>query len=283
MVDKIIHEGLEAFKKLLEELLEGIASAAFHWLDIYMINPTDFGEYGFIGLMMEWIYRTSIGIGVMFFVYNMVKLIIQQMGGYNNRSWQEIVTKTVIGTLFASLAPFLLKDVLLKINNAWVEFIMSKGVKAGALADWVMIPGTANITLLLFALILAALFLALGIQYIIRLGELLIMLITAPLAAISVMNEDMNIWDVWWREACAVVFQQSFQITALWLVFNLILDGKEINDIILACGLMIMVLRGPTLLRKFLYSSGTGRMAVGAAGGVGKATMMRYASKKFIK
>jgi hypothetical protein len=50
-----------------------------------------------------------------------------------------------------------------------------------------------------------------------------------------------------------------------------------------ACGLMIIVLKGPGFLRKFLYSTGTGKTIMGAAGGAGKMAIYRFAATKMIK
>lgn len=272
----------EILQELIHPFVKYIADAAFAWLKIYMIQPTDFDKYGFIGDMHKWIFGISITLGILFLVYNMTKLLTQKMGGYNNRSGSEVIVKTVLGTIFASLSPFILNNVLLTINNAWVQFILDQGINVDTLTKFVSFPPTTNVVVMVAGLILTIMFLLLAIQYIVRLGEIMILFILAPLAALTFINEDMNIWPVWWREAVSVVFQQSFQITVLWLIFNLLGGAKSLNDYILAIALMVIVLKGPSVLRKFIYSTGTGRMAVGAAGGVGKAAMFRYAATKMI-
>jgi hypothetical protein len=282
-VRKMFKSPIEYLQELIHDLCKSFADAAFHWIEIYMIKPTDFTKYGFIGDMYKWIFTISASLGALFLVFNLVKLLAQGMGGYANRSTEEVVSKAIMGTVFASLSPFILQDVLLKINNAWVSFILDRGINVDTFAKFVAFPLTASLSIMFAGFILAVMFLILSIQYIVRLGELMILFITAPLAAITSVNEDMNIWPVWWREAVAVVFQQAFQITILWLIFNLLGGAKNLNDYILAIALMVIVLKGPAVLRKFIYSSGTGRMAVGAAGGVGKAAMYRYAATKMIK
>lgn len=274
---------IEWLKELIHDLVKEFADAAFSWLKIYMINPTDFEKYGFVGELYNWVFTISISIGIMFFIYNLFKVLIQQMGGYSQRGTSEILVKAITGTLLGIFAPFILKEVLLKLNNVWVEFIISKGINVDTLAKMITYPDTAGMALVITALVLAIMFLILAIQYIIRTGELMVLFLFSSLAAVTSTNEDMNIWNVWWREAVAVVFQQSFQITILWLIFNQIAGGKELKDYILACGLMVIVIKGPGFLRKFLYSTGTGKMAVGATGGAGKMAIYKYAATKMIK
>ncbi|MCU6603825.1 hypothetical protein OCO53_25630 [Peribacillus frigoritolerans] len=278
----MLKSGIEILQEIIHAYVKIMADAAFSWLKIYLMEPTDFEKYGFIGEMHKWIFGLSTALGILFFVYNMTKLLTQKMGGFHNRSGSEIVVKTIMGTIFATFSPFLLNEVLLKVNNAWVNFIISKGINVDTFAKFVTFPVTTNIAIMSAAFLLAIMFLILAIQYIVRLGELMILFLLAPIAAMTATNEDLNIWPIWWREAVAVVFQQSFQITTLWLIFNLLGGAKTLNDYILALALMVIVLKGPSVLRKFIYSSGSGRMAVGAAGGVAKATLFRYAATKMI-
>lgn len=273
---------IEKLKEMIHELIKDFADAAFNWLKIYMMEPTDFKKYGFIADMHEWILTISITMGIMFLSFNLLKLMVQKMGGYSQRSGSEIFTKSIMGTIFASFSPFIV-SLLLTVNNLFVSGIISKGIDVDTFAKFVTFPGTANMSLMVAGIVLTGMFLVLAMQYIVRLGELMVLWLMAPFAAITSANEDMNIWPVWWRETIAVVFQQSLQMLLIWLIFNLMGGASSLNDIILAIALMVIVLKGPALFRKFVYSTGTGRMVVGAAGGVGKAAMFRYAATKMVK
>jgi hypothetical protein len=275
---------IETLKELIKELVNDIINAAFSWLKVFMIKPTDFKQYVFIEQMHNWVWGISISVAIMFLTANLLKIMIQKMGGYSQRSISEIVTKTIIGVLLGIFAPFLLQEVLLRINNTWVEFVVSRGINVNTLTKVVIIdPQVAGIGLCLTMLLWAVLLLILAFQYIIRLGELMVLYLFSSIAAITHGNEDMNIWTIWWREAIAVVFQQSVQITVLWVVFNQITAGTNINDYMLACGLMIVLLMIPSFLRKFIYSSGSGRLVTSAAGGAGRMAIYKYAANKVIR
>jgi hypothetical protein len=275
---------VEWLVKAITDLASECANAAFSWLQIYMIEPVDFSKYGFIGDLFNTVFTLSVTAGGLFFVYNLIKIIVQQAGGYSSRSTSEVVVKAILGTVLGVLCPFLMKDVLITISNAIVQMFVSKGVTVTALTGMVALtdPTGASLGVALGVLFLALLFLILAIQYIMRLGEIMVLFAYSPICAMSSMNEDMNAWSIWWREAFATVFTQPFQISILWVIINQITTGMQFKDIILSIGLMIIVLKGPGFLRKFLYSSGAGRTIVSAAGGAGKMAILRFAAGKVI-
>ncbi|GAA3327079.1 hypothetical protein GCM10020331_065610 [Ectobacillus funiculus] len=131
---------------------------------------------------------------------------------------------------------------------------------------------------------MALLFLLLAIQYIIRTAELLIILIMSPLAAWSIMNEDLNIWSIWWREAISIVFTQSFQIMVIWLAFNNIGDAKGLQDFIVGFGFLAFCLMSPTFfLRKFFCTrQEPGEPRQGLQAGQGNLCCSAMSRKKFV-
>lgn len=274
---------IEWLKELLISMIKESADAAFHWLKIFMLKPSDWDNFAYGNQLYNWILGASISLGILFFIYNLMKLQIQKMGGFSGRSISEITVKSIFGTLLALFSPFIFNDVLLKLNNVWVNFILDKGINVDTLADLFTVPATAGITVCLVALILAILFLILSIQYIIRTGELLALFILSALAAVTIVNEEMNIYPIWFRESISTIFQQAFQISILWVIFNSLADGKTLNDYIMSCSLCAILIIGPGFLRRFLYSTGSGKMLVNAAGGASKMAMIKFAASKFTK
>jgi hypothetical protein len=274
---------IEWIQEMITQLVKEFADAAFSWLKVFMIEPTDFDKYGAVKDVYDTVFAISVTLGSLFFVFNLIKIVVQQMGGYSNRSISEVTVKAVLGMVLGFLSPFLMKEVLLKVNNLIVEMFVAKGITVKTLSALVLLPSNASLAATLGTLFLVGIFLIMAIQYMIRLGEIMVLYIYSPLAAISSVNEDMNAWSIWWREAFATVFTQSFQMSILWLVINQLAGGQQLKDIILACGLMIIVLMGPGFLRKFLYSSGAGKTIMGAAGGAGKMAIYKFAATKMIK
>lgn len=274
---------IDYINELIHHLMTDIANAAFSWLQIYLFTPTDLAEYEYVSEAYQIVFMLAVTIGGVFFVFNMFKLIMEKVGGYSQRNVQEVIVRTFLGGTLALLAPFLLKDVLLPLNNAIVLLFINKGINVEIFSRFVAVPGAGATALLLAGLAMAIIFLLLAIQYIIRTVEILILFIMSPLAAWSIINEDMNIWSVWWREAIATIFTQSLQIMILWVAFNSIGTATDLKDFIIGFGFMMFCLMGPSFLRKFLYSTGAGRKVVGVVGGMGKSVVFRYVTMKLVK
>ena len=275
----------ERLNELLDDMIQNFGDAAFKALDMFMFDSTDLDKYGFLGTAHSWLMMITISVSTLFFVYNLFKIMFGGMMGQGQRSASEVTFKTIMGLAFASFSPWIFTEVLLRTNNAWVEFVISKGVNTETMQKYLDVEDITAVTFsfMLTVFFLMVLFLLLSIQYLIRTGQLMIIYVFAPIVAVTMVNEEMNLWPVFWREACSVVFQQAFQITILWIIFNQLGGAKSIYDYMGVISMMVILLVGPAVLRRFLYSTGSGSMAVGAAGGVAKHTMMKYAASKIVK
>lgn len=273
---------IEYLKELLAEILGDFADMAFGWLKLFMLKPTNFEDYPKMQVVYDVCFTLATVLGSVFIAFALFKLIVQKVAQTEQRSIPEILTKYMIGFVLALISPWLLDNVLIKLNNAIVQYWLDKGLDTKMLEKFV-VDGSATFVILCMALVIIILFVLLGMQYIQRIGEYMVLLVTAPIAAYSVITEDFDIWPIWWREAISVVFSQAFQVTLLWWVLNLITGTEKLQDYLFAIGLMVVILKGPKFLRQFLYSSGAGRAAAGAVGGTGKMAMYKYAASKIVK
>ncbi|MCP8968953.1 conjugal transfer protein TrbL family protein [Ectobacillus ponti] len=273
---------VEYLNEVIAGLMTETANAAFAGLKIYLFAPTDLSRYEYVSEAYDFVFTLSVIIGSVFFIYNLICLLVQKVGGYEQRSMQEVMVKTVLGGTMAVLAPFLLQRVMIPINNAIVQLFLNKGVQVDSFSRFTAIPGAGTTAVLIAGFLMALLFVILAIQYVIRTAELLIILIMSPLAAWSIVNDEMNIWSIWWREMTATVFTQSLQIIIIWLAFNTIGDGAELKDFIVGFGFLIFCIMSPQFLRRFLYSTGAGKKIAGLATGAGKSVLFRYVTAKLI-
>ncbi|MEN3781520.1 conjugal transfer protein TrbL family protein [Priestia megaterium] len=273
---------IEWLIEALKDLIQNFADAAFKWLKIYLLKPTSL-KGGYLEDVNDWVLGIAIGLMSVLLAYNMLKYLFQNISGNSSRSGQEIMVRTFFGVALASGAPFIMTDVLLKINNAYCKALLSQGVDVEKFSKLILNPSTANLAITFAAFTMAVCYLVLAIQYIIRQAELCVLFVGAPLAGISIVNEDMNIWPIWWREVVAVVFTQAFQLTILYIILNQVGNAKDLNGYIMAIGLTIVLITGPKYLRTFIYSTGAGKSMVGAAQGAGKMAIYKYAASKVAK
>jgi hypothetical protein len=267
----------EYFIGLGEGLLEGV----WKWLGEFALSPTELTKNGYIGDIFTVVLTLSIALSVLLLVYNLAKKQVQDIGGFSNRSTGEILIKSILGVIFAYCTPYILFKVFLTIANSLNKIIFAKGInldsvkKAFTMGDIVDKAQSSSAMALTFT-ILIIMVVVFAFQYIKREGELIVLYILAPFAATTMVNEEMNIFSVWVREVIAVVFMQPLQIMVLYLVINLISGAKGMEDLYFAVGLMFVLILAPSWLRKFLYSTGTGKSMINAAGGAGKFAMYRF-------
>jgi hypothetical protein len=271
---------IEWLKEMIQELVRDFANMAFDWLEIFMLAPTDLSKYPKIATVYDFVFSLASSLCIVFVAWSLLGIMFNQLAGIQSRSIAEVISKSVLAFILAATAPWLLNEVLLKLNNSIVQFFLDKGLDTKMLEKFALIPPTANLSIFLGALIIVILFVLLGMQYIQRLGEFIVLLVTSPIAAQSIVTENFDIWSVWWREAISVVFSQAFQVSLLWMILNMITGTEQLQDYMMAIGLMIILLKGPKYIRQFLYSSGAGKVAVGVAGGAGKMAIYKYAASK---
>ncbi|QWI25666.1 hypothetical protein EXW34_31335 (plasmid) [Bacillus mycoides] len=273
---------IEYLKELVGGLVNDFANACFDLLKVFLFNETDFSKYPYVHELYNIVFVVSVSLGGVFFTYNLMKILIGNLGGYNQRSIQEVVVKTVLAGFFSVSAPFIMTKMLIPINNAIVKMFLAKGLGTDTFAKFVTFPTTAAMSLFVCAFVMVILFIILTIQSLIRITELLIQLAISPFVAWTMINEDMNLFSIWWREVVSTVFTQSFHVMVIWLAFNQVGDAKSIGEYVIGWVSLGFALFVPKMLRKYLYSTGAGRSAVNVAGGAGKMMIYKLAARKLV-
>ncbi|USK72630.1 conjugal transfer protein TrbL family protein [Peribacillus asahii] len=271
---------IEWLKEMISELVKDFANMAFDWIGLFMLKPTDFSKYPFVNTAYDFVFSLASSLCIVFVAWSLLNVMLNHLAGVQSRSVAEVVTKTIFAFVLSAAAPWLLDNVLLKLNNAIVSYFLDKGLNTKALEKLVMFPGTTSLSIVLAVAVIVVLFTLLSLQYIQRLGEYIVLLVTSPIAAYSLITENFEIWSVWWREAISVIFSQAFQVALLWMIINMLTGTEKLSDYFMAIGLMVVLLKGPKYIRQFLYSSGAGKMAVGMAGGASKMAVYKYAAAK---
>lgn len=265
--------------KTMTDISNELANACFDWLKIFMLSPTDFSGDNIVNDLYSIIASISVTLGGLLLIFNLIKLGFQITGGYASRSVSEVTTKSILGTVMGALTPFILNNVLIAINNAFVNMMLAKGVTVSTLTAMVAVTNP-TITIAIFTLLIAATFLILTVQYTIRYAKLLILFINGPLCAITMMNEDINAFGPWFKDALTTVFTQSYHMLVLYIIANKIGTITGLKDLLMCFGLMVvLIMPGLFQLGKFIASTGSGRTAAGAAGGAAKMGMMKFLSK----
>jgi hypothetical protein len=193
----------------------------------------------------------------------LVKNATDAIHGNQQMTVTQIVTNAFVSGLFISAGPWVLEHVLIPANNLMVGGIADMGVELGdGVESYIYSPANALFANILMGLIIAIGLVIGGIQQGIRYMDLVVLAIFGPFMAVSKVDKG-EAFDVWVREAIAVTFTQSVQMLLLTFSFNAAMDGSMLSKLVSIGGIIVM-LRGPQVLRQFIYKTGTGGATVGA-------------------
>lgn len=162
---------------------------------------------------------------------------------------------------------------MIPINNAFVKSVTSLGIKVSMYDDFVDVMLGADqglhITFLMLVWVIA--FISFTIVAAIRYVDLAIILIMGSLVATTYTNRS-QVYATYWTEVMSVVFIQSVHIVLAYFIIQWASDGTFMSTIF-SLGATVVALRGPQVLRQFLYTSGTGGLVQGAG---------RFAAYRFL-
>ncbi|MGF9944634.1 conjugal transfer protein TrbL family protein [Priestia megaterium] len=204
------------------------------------------------------------------FIYKLLELLItgdpEARGSLKNG-----LARLVFTFAFAMAFPKFFKW-LLTFNNWIVSDLLDNGIdfKQFKLTDDDVANTSLKTTMLMIlALILSILFFILLFQMTIRFAELAFAFAFSQLFIASNMSENFNMLPHFWRNIMAIIFTQAVQISLLCIMSNLFanVDIWDPKTIFLAIGFLFITVKTPTIMKEFLYSSGSGKLFGGMGTG----------------
>lgn len=123
-----------------------------------------------------------------------------------------------------------------------------------------------NIGLLLILLIvLLVLLIVIAFQMAIRQAEFAFLVVIGPIAIVTMINKEINLFSNWWRNLLAVVFAQSLQVLMIVITFRLMTESSL--SILTTClGFLVLTISIPKKTNEWLFANSTS----GVAGGMVK-------------
>jgi len=274
----------EIISSLIWDGIAGIGESLFDFfikfINTLVIQPTEPSKYiANFDQYLKGVQYFSGGLLVIF----VILAAFRQISGVMYQSEKSVGTYFIHVTIAGGLIyilPKVVTSILLPLNNALIGFIGSVGVDASRIEDslsssggWGAVIKEANIFAVM-SLVLTIALLALCITGAIRYIETLIAILVSPLVALSVINSSDGL-GIWIREAVAIVFTQTIHFLILQILLS-IMAGVDnmVLVIVLSIGTVAVGLRGPHIIRQYLYRTGTSSTLVASAGSAGRLGMM---------
>ena len=263
--------------------IETLLNFTFDFISQVVIQPTEPGKY--LPNFNEYLKGAQFFAGSLLVVF-VIWSVFRQISGVMYSSEKSMGTYFIHVTFAGGLIYILPKTVTLvfiPLNNALIGYIGSVGISTSRIdssfqSAWGLIK-EEKVVMVMFLILLIALF-ALGVAGAIRYIETLIAILIAPLVAISVVNNSDGL-QIWIREAVAIVFTQTIHFLLLQMLLSIMGGVSNIMImLILSIGTIAVGLRGPQILRQYLYKTGTSSALVSSAGSAGRLGMMSVMLRK---
>ncbi len=259
------------------EVIESLLNFMFKYISQVVIDPTEPGKY--LTNFDDYLRGVEFFAGGLLVIF-VVLAVFRQISGIMYQSEKSVGTYFLHITFAGALIYILPKTVtlvFLPINNALINFICEVGIDTSRIEDsfqsaWGLIK-EENILRLIFLILIIAL-LALGISAAIRYIETLIVILISPIVALSVINNSDGL-NIWIRETIAIIFTQTIHFLILQILIS-IMAGVDnfMVMMILSIGAIAVGLKGPQILRQYLYKTGASSVLVSSAGTAGRIGMI---------
>lgn len=241
--------------------------------------PNEFlvqSQKGVIGTYIAGFTDLGYTIAYCFFVFQLVRcLVLFFIEGYADM--KGIIVKLI--TTFALIlgTPWAFEK-LIELNAGIISGLFDAGITlttpSGGILKWALLSylGVTFGSLILLALVIGLLLIC--IQQVIRVAELVLLYILAPIAISTNMNTEFNYFNPWFKNLLVVIFSQVLQVLTLLLIMESFQQSFNINDIpkaltstSLCFGFIWLAIKTPGWLKEWTYSSGVGQaaMKVGSA------------------
>ncbi|MED3965776.1 conjugal transfer protein TrbL family protein [Niallia taxi] len=263
----------DKLKGLLEDTINGWVEEFMNWI-LTMMNKIvfDLPKSDFVDDTMSFFAWFTGIFAVIIALYKIIEYIINTQNGTQQYPLDEILLRVVKSAGSMLVLPWFIKllfmDIALPIANyfaaAGTDFDGKGGyaVVSAALTGSSLIAasGFVLIVVLIFFVIVFVMFLySVCVFY----ADYIIMQILIMPVALSMLADDNNYFQVWWRELLSIVVSLLVKIFLVTLIINIIFTQ---GNILLAVGAGALIIKSPSVLKNMWYGSGSARGGAGAIG-----------------
>jgi len=268
-------------ERLQEMFLDWITSAI--GMVVEFLKNTLLNYEGLGGLALE-AYNLFIYLGGLLVVTLALAKVIQQLlseaeGSQEANIWFTIVNSIKAGGLIV-LMPFIISITMNGIVQPISSYFIDEmgiltidnieGVMNAENMPDIFSEGLNQVILMLFLLVVIGFY---AFKIFVSQAQILILEILSPIVAVSVVSEDYDFMNNWWRD----LLSHTLTIIVLTLCMALFTEALTMDTetiwgkLPFLIGSGALVLSGPSLLKSIWFSSGAGR----AGGGVARTLMYR--------
>jgi|GEM_PF-5614611 len=278
----------------LNDLIEG---ALNKWIEEFMnwvlalINKLVFNlpSSSFVNDVMTFLFWFTGVFATVVVGYKILEYIINTMNGTQQYPLGEIIVRIFKSAVAMLVLPWFLNILMLDIALPIANYFSIAGTnfhgKGGAVAmittGLVGLGGLAGATvstggivliivLLFFAIVFGMFFYSVCVFY----ADYIVMQILIAPVALSMIADENNYFQVWWRELLSIVTSLLIKLFLVTLVINTIFSG---GNLLLAIGAGALIIKTPSVIKNMWYAGGGSRgvsRGMGVVGAMGSRAVL---------
>ncbi|MDQ0418752.1 hypothetical protein J2Z48_002956 [Croceifilum oryzae] len=269
------------FEKWLYQSAKWLMDNALALVGKFTIQPATILEnttvkkyYGYFE-QFSWTFLT------LFLVYQSIRFIVMLNVDENPAELKLLVRKLIFSAFMIGSLPTIFRY-LLDLNNWIVVGLANGGLKIDMFQKTFGEAALEGAVLIICLLLLAVMLLVVCFQMAIRSAELILLLILGPFCIATNLNQEYNLFSVWWRHLLSTIYTQALQVLMIVLMMTFFTETRTANleNFVFAIGFMFLIVKAPSFLKEWMYSTGSGRAASGAVVGAASTIMRSVVRKK---
>lgn len=272
-----IREGIWNF---FADLANDIINEALNLIVEMILKTSELNTYFDIKPYVEYAQYMAAALLTLAVAWEGFKQLSGGMIPEEEKSLETYIMQTTWAGFLIYFLPKSVTLIFLRANNAIIWLIRSVGVEINVdkfISPFGVLNDISNLGAftIMILLILSISFMVLGVVAGIRHIELLITTVIAPFVAISAVRKGEAI-QIWVMETTAIVFTQAIHFLLLQFLVVIMTNVSGVMMVILSVSAIVIMLRGPQQLRKYLYSSGAASASLQAVGQMSRFAAMKY-------
>lgn len=258
----------EAIMDTLNGWIEDIINFVLSWINelVFKIPESSFVD----DVRDFFIWFTGV-FAVVLVLYKIIEYIINTQNGTQDYPFDEILLRAIKSAGAMLVLPWILNvmifDIALPISNYFTAIGTDFDGEAGytVLKAFILggFSGIQNVLLLLFCLFFLVVFLMFLYSVCVFYADIVVMQILIGPVSLSMIADDNNYFQVWWRELLSQVTSLLIKLALLTLCIHLVFTG---GNILLAIGAGALIIKSPSVMKNMWYGGGGMRAAARGAG-----------------
>lgn len=271
-IEDTLNEWIEEFMNFVLTLINDL---------VFDIPSNDFANT----VMDFFMWFTSLA-AVIVVLYKIIEYMLNTATGTQQYPLDEIFLRVGKSAVALLVLPWFLRWLIFSIALPIANYFTASGTdfdgKAGhtlvKTAITTGVTGAGGIVLIIFMIFFVVVFVMFLFSVCVFYADILLMQIFIAPVSLSLIADDNNFMQVWWRELLSQVISLLTKLFLMTLIINILFTGDGSN-IMLAIGAGALIIKTPSVLKHIWYGGGGARAASRGAGSIGSMSSRVLISK----